>query len=280
MGCGEMTGRPAIPAALRRAVLIEAGHRCAIPTCRATQVDLAHIEPWAKVHEHVFGNLLALCPNCHRRHHSGEIDVTSLLAYKARLGRIAQQGAEASSSAAQIMVKLTDPGSSLSECVIAALGLARESGDVELEELCRNELLGYADDPALPRRRWVVGYTTSTAGGQLHPLAGALGGASGIWSHMVTSEDFVDQRVAFEQPIVQIEIAAMRERREAKPDALATITLPGSSLYADWPTELQVTCYMESMPHRRILESVRADLAGSLSRIAASNGSPRPRPRA
>ncbi|MGW0465418.1 HNH endonuclease [Streptomyces sp. NPDC003027] len=78
-------GRPDIPMELRRAVLVEAGHRCAIQTCRQTPVDLAHITPWAKVRAHTFDNLIALCPTCHRRFDRGDIDRKAMLQYKANL---------------------------------------------------------------------------------------------------------------------------------------------------------------------------------------------------
>src|SRR5487761_1639893 len=58
-------GRPAIPADLKRRVLMEAGHRCAIPTCRTVPVELAHIEPYSEVRGHAFENLITLCPTCH-----------------------------------------------------------------------------------------------------------------------------------------------------------------------------------------------------------------------
>lgn len=79
-------GRPVIPAKLKRAVLVEAGHRCAIPTCRNTPVETAHIKPWADVQEHTFDNLIALCPTCHARFDGGQIDRLSMLQYKANLG--------------------------------------------------------------------------------------------------------------------------------------------------------------------------------------------------
>jgi hypothetical protein len=78
-------GRPAIPKALERQVLVEAGHRCAIPTCRQIPVEIHHIEPWSKVHKHEFDNLIALCPTCHARCDSGQIDRLSVLQYKANL---------------------------------------------------------------------------------------------------------------------------------------------------------------------------------------------------
>ena len=80
--------RPAIPADLRRRVLVEAGHRCAIPTCRTTTTEIAHIVPWSKCREHRFENLVALCPNCHARFHKGEIDKKSMLIYKVNLGLV------------------------------------------------------------------------------------------------------------------------------------------------------------------------------------------------
>ncbi|GIF75748.1 hypothetical protein Asi02nite_52660 [Asanoa siamensis] len=78
-------GRPAVPRELERAVLVEAGHRCAIPTCRAVPVELAHITSWSKVREHSFDNLIALCPTCHARYDRGDIDRKAMLAYKGLL---------------------------------------------------------------------------------------------------------------------------------------------------------------------------------------------------
>jgi len=80
-----MASRPAIPAELRRKVLVEAGHRCAIPTCRHIHVEIHHIIPWEHCKEHKYENLIALCPNCHTRVHKGDIDRKSLKIYKANL---------------------------------------------------------------------------------------------------------------------------------------------------------------------------------------------------
>ena len=77
--------RPAIPTEIRRRVLVEAGHRCAIPTCRYIEVELHHIIPWAETHEHTYDNLIALCANCHRRADLGTIDRKSLRLYKHNL---------------------------------------------------------------------------------------------------------------------------------------------------------------------------------------------------
>ena len=77
--------RPPIPAPLKRRVLVEAGHRCAIPTCRHIQVELHHIIPWATCGSHEYDNLIALCPNCHLRADRGEIDRKALRLYKVNL---------------------------------------------------------------------------------------------------------------------------------------------------------------------------------------------------
>jgi hypothetical protein len=81
-------GRPAIPRAIERAVLVEAGHRCAIPTCKQTPVELAHITPWASSSDHSLETSSRCVLRSHRRYDSGEIDRPALLQYKANLGVI------------------------------------------------------------------------------------------------------------------------------------------------------------------------------------------------
>jgi HNH endonuclease len=78
--------RPHLPNSIRRAVLVEAGHRCAIPTCREHPVEVAHIEPRkGDGSNDVFENLIALCPTCHTRHDKGEVDRPAMRQYKANL---------------------------------------------------------------------------------------------------------------------------------------------------------------------------------------------------
>lgn len=79
--------RDMIPAEIKRAVLVEAGHRCAIPTCRATTTEIAHIVPWSESRDNSFENLIALCPNCHTRFdQKKEIDRLAIKMYKHNLG--------------------------------------------------------------------------------------------------------------------------------------------------------------------------------------------------
>jgi HNH endonuclease len=80
--------RPPIPRPLERELFIEAGYRCAVPTCRAVApLQIDHIEDWAKVREHKFENMIVLCANCHGRKGDkrGHIDRIALRQFKANL---------------------------------------------------------------------------------------------------------------------------------------------------------------------------------------------------
>jgi hypothetical protein len=77
-------GRGGIAGVLRarkRMALVEAGHRCAIPTCRHPTSEIAHIEPESESHDDSFENLIALCPKCQKK----EIDAQSMRMYKRNL---------------------------------------------------------------------------------------------------------------------------------------------------------------------------------------------------
>ena len=68
--------------AVKRRVLAEAAHRCAIPTCRNPTTEIAHIVPESQRHDDSFENLIALCPDCQKK----EIDRQSIGMYKRNLG--------------------------------------------------------------------------------------------------------------------------------------------------------------------------------------------------
>jgi hypothetical protein len=51
-----MSKRQHLPVNLKRRILVEAGHRCAIPTCITPTTEITHIEPWSKVKEHRYEN--------------------------------------------------------------------------------------------------------------------------------------------------------------------------------------------------------------------------------
>jgi hypothetical protein len=67
--------------ARKRMALVEAGYRCAIPTCRHPTHEIAHILPESQSHDDSFANLIALCPKCQNK----EIDRQSIRGYKRNL---------------------------------------------------------------------------------------------------------------------------------------------------------------------------------------------------
>jgi len=79
-------GRKSIPPSVREIVLIEAGHKCANPTCRhILTLELHHII-WVKDQGGDDpDNLLALCPNCHSLHTQGHISGTAIRTWKSLL---------------------------------------------------------------------------------------------------------------------------------------------------------------------------------------------------
>jgi HNH endonuclease len=78
--------RTRIPDATRALVLLEAGYKCANPTCRhILTLELHHIV-WVKDGgENEVDNLLALCPNCHSLHTHGHIPVQAIVTWKSLL---------------------------------------------------------------------------------------------------------------------------------------------------------------------------------------------------
>lgn len=81
--------RPYTPEKLKKELYLEAGFRCAIPTCRqAGPLDIAHIHALNDGGPSDFNNLIVLCPSCHRKYDEGKtkfLDKEAMLQYKANL---------------------------------------------------------------------------------------------------------------------------------------------------------------------------------------------------
>jgi type I restriction enzyme R subunit len=75
------TNRPAIPIEIKRDVLFEARHHCAV-CCTALPLEYAHVIPWSKSQNHSLENLIALCANCHERADNEKWGVSYLQRYK------------------------------------------------------------------------------------------------------------------------------------------------------------------------------------------------------
>jgi hypothetical protein len=63
-------------------VLVEAAHRCAIPSCRNPTTEVAHIVSGTRGRSDSFENLIALCPSCQAK----GIDRQSIRTHKRNLG--------------------------------------------------------------------------------------------------------------------------------------------------------------------------------------------------
>ncbi len=71
--------------------MLEAGYRCAIPTCRTVQpLEIEHIDDYSAVRRHEFHNMIVLCANCHRLKGSGprSLDRKALRQLKVNLSKI------------------------------------------------------------------------------------------------------------------------------------------------------------------------------------------------
>ncbi len=81
-----MAVRRSISIATRQLVLLEAGYKCANPTCRhILTLELHHIV-WVKDNGGAeTENLLALCPNCHSLHTAGHIPSHAIGVWKSVL---------------------------------------------------------------------------------------------------------------------------------------------------------------------------------------------------
>lgn len=78
---GSMSSRPSIPTNVKRDVLHESRHRCAV--CgHALSLEMAHVIPWRKTKDHSLENLIALCPNCHSQADSEDWGADYLRRYK------------------------------------------------------------------------------------------------------------------------------------------------------------------------------------------------------
>jgi 5-methylcytosine-specific restriction endonuclease McrA len=75
--------RKAIPFSVQQQVLIEAGYRCGVPTCRnILAIDLHHLVPVNENGQNDIANLLALCPTCHALYHRGTYTKEAVYAWK------------------------------------------------------------------------------------------------------------------------------------------------------------------------------------------------------
>lgn len=78
------TARPAVPRATKRALVREAGGKCANPGCPNRLTEFHHVREWAVYRTHDAGHMIAVCPACHDGVDRGTllIDDETLYAWK------------------------------------------------------------------------------------------------------------------------------------------------------------------------------------------------------
>jgi hypothetical protein len=106
------SNRDAIPNELQRQLFVEAGYRCAIPTCRAVApLHIEHIDEYAVVKEHKFENMIVLCANCHGLKGSGprQLDRKALRQFKANLGLLNHRYGDLERSLLEDFAQNSDP---------------------------------------------------------------------------------------------------------------------------------------------------------------------------
>ncbi|WP_408182410.1 HNH endonuclease [Paraburkholderia dipogonis] len=103
--------RKAIPESVKREVLTEAGYICANPGCRTILFELHHITYVAEGGKDTADNLIALCPNCHSRVHSGQIHEDSVRASK--MMAVAINRAWTKETATSLLFLNSSPGNDL-----------------------------------------------------------------------------------------------------------------------------------------------------------------------
>jgi len=81
--------RRPVPVGVRRRVLLEAGYKCAVPTCfERLTLEIHHIVWVRDGGGSVPANLIALCPTCHALHTRKHIPPSAIRDYKRRLEQL------------------------------------------------------------------------------------------------------------------------------------------------------------------------------------------------
>ena len=143
--------RPAISTELKRQVYLEAGHRCAIPTCKVpSPLEIAHIVPWSEVQCHEFSNLICLCANCHSRYDKGQdgLDRKSMVAYKNNLSIVRQQYSDFERILFEMMIQKSQTSVTLDDFYQPFLYYSLRDGLLEkLQSVSNNIINGVTQGP-------------------------------------------------------------------------------------------------------------------------------------
>ena len=76
-----MANRPNVPAAMKKALVEEAGGKCANPGCPTFMTELHHIQEWHVYQTHDEAHMAAICPSCHEQVHRGDFRIEDAEVY-------------------------------------------------------------------------------------------------------------------------------------------------------------------------------------------------------
>lgn len=74
--------RDRIPPRIKRALVKEAGEKCANPGCATYRTHIHHINEWAIYETHDGKKMIAICPTCHDAVHHGTLKIDEEILYR------------------------------------------------------------------------------------------------------------------------------------------------------------------------------------------------------
>lgn len=80
--CGRVVSRPSVSVKTKRALIKQAGEKCANPGCSARRTHLHHIRKWEVYRTHDAEHMIAVCPTCHDSIHHGSLPLDDKTLYR------------------------------------------------------------------------------------------------------------------------------------------------------------------------------------------------------
>lgn len=74
--------REKVPEQTKRALVSEAGAKCANPGCPVRRIHIHHIRRWAVYETHDQSQMVAVCPTCHDAIHNGSLEISDETVYQ------------------------------------------------------------------------------------------------------------------------------------------------------------------------------------------------------
>ena len=159
--------RKPIPDDVKRQVLIEAGYRCGVPTCRnILAIDLHHMEQVSEGGGNETANLLALCPTCHALYHRGNYSKEAVYAWKQVLVSLSFAFDHGTIDLMLFLYKIKDDDTFL----------IKQDGMLQFARLIGNDLVSYEWKQGQIQSMMIAGYKVSLSTKGLHLIEAWMSG--------------------------------------------------------------------------------------------------------